>query len=573
MIKLLQYGKRYTGTFLLIILFLVIQALCELALPSRMAGIVDKGIAQGDISYVVSSGLVMLLLALATMAASVLITLFSGRFSTNISRDLRRDVFCRVESFSHAEFDRFSAASLITRTTGDVQQIQFFLGMMPRMLFFAPILAAGGIIRVFMTDPGMSWILAVGIAAGVSVISVFVSAAAKRFKAIQALIDRINLLTRQILTGLPVIRAFGRQQHEERGFDETNREFLKTNLVVARLMAFSMPTMMLIMNLVILLVVWAGSRRIGAGALQVGGLMALITYTMQVIASFVMISMFTMMMSRASVSMKRIREVLETETSVHDPQTPVGFSGEARALVEFRQVSFRYPGAAADTLRDISFTLRGGETTAIIGGTGSGKSTLAALLLRFYDVTAGAILVDGRDIRELRQRELREKIGYAPQRAVLLSGTVRSNVGYGKESPSPEELQRAVQAAQAEDFAAGLDREIAQGGINLSGGQKQRLSIARALVKKPEIYIFDDSFSALDFKTDAALRRALKAEAGDAALLIIAQRVGAIKNADQIIVMDEGQIAGKGAHAALMESCPVYQELALSQLTREELVS
>jgi ATP-binding cassette subfamily B protein len=526
MSHLLRYCRKYPWALTLIIAPLIVQALCELTLPRYMAGIVDIGIAGGDIPYIISNGLIMLLIALASMGAAVLSALFSGRFAADISRDMRHDVFRKVESFSYAEFDKFSAASLITRTTNDVQQIQQFLGMAPRMLMFAPIIAIGGVIAVFLTDAGMSWVLAIGVAAGLAMIVSFITIATSRFRAIQKLTDRMNGLCRRILTGLQVIRAFGTQKYEERRFDEVNTDFTKINLVVNRLVAFAMPSMMLVMNLATLLVVWAGAGRVEAGNLQVGGLMALITYTMQVIMSFIMISMATIMISRANVSAKRISEVLLSESTVLDPEKPEGFLAEDKGKVEFRAVSFRYPGAETDALTGISFTAEAGKTTAIIGGTGSGKSTIAALLLRFYDVTDGEVCVEGKDVRTVGQCELRNKIGYVPQKSVLLSGSIADNLRYGKGDATADELTRATRTAQAESFIAERDgcmeSEISQGGANVSGGQKQRLSIARALVKRPDIYVFDDSFSALDFKTDAALRRALAADVAGSSLIIVA---------------------------------------------------
>lgn len=577
MLKLMRYCKPFLLIIILMLMSLLAQAMCDLALPDYMSKIVDIGIRQGDISYVIFTSAIMLILALAGMAATIITALLSARFAAGFSRDVRHDIFRKVESFSHAEFDKFSTASLITRTTNDVQQIQFLLVMLPRVVFYSPILAVGAVFKVLATDSAMSWIIAVGIVAVLLIVTVLFSIALSKFKLVQKLTDKLNLITRQILTGLPVIRSFGTHRHEEEKFDRVNTDFTKINLTINRLMVFMMPSMMFIMNLMTLLIVWFGAGRIDAGAMQVGNMIALITYTMQIIMSFLMITMISLMLPRASVSGKRIAEVMDSRTSVRDPEISVDFEQNKKGTVEFRNVSFRYHDAEEDTLKSISFIAKPGKTTAFIGSTGSGKSTLANLLLRFYDVSEGSVLVNGVDIRLIKQGELRSIIGYVPQKATLFSGTIDSNLRYGKQDADMKELIKASQTAQAIDFIKekpeGFDSRIAQDGANLSGGQKQRLSIARALVKQPQIYIFDDCFSALDFKTDAALRKALLTEAKDSTLLLVAQRVSAIKNADQIIVLDKGQIAGCGRHEELLESCAVYREIALSQLSKEELAS
>lgn len=577
MIKLMRYCKTFLLIIILMLVSLLAQAMCDLALPDYMSKIVDIGIRQGDIPYVVSTSAIMLMLALAGMAATIITALLSARFAAGFSRDVRHDIFRKVESFSLAECDKFSTASLITRTTNDVQQIQFLLVMLPRVVFYSPILAVGAVFKVLATDSGMSWIIAVGIVAVLIIVTVLFSIAVSKFKIVQKLTDKLNLITRQILTGLPVIRSFGTHQYEEEKFDRVNTDFTKINLTINRLMVFMMPSMMFIMNLMTLLIVWFGAGRIDAGAMQVGNMIALITYTMQIIMSFLMITMISLMLPRASVSGKRIAEVLDSRTSVCDPEISVDFEQNKKGTVEFRNVSFRYHDAEEDTLKNISFIAKPGKTTAFIGSTGSGKSTLGNLLLRFYDVSEGSVLVNGVDIRLIKQGELRSIIGYVPQKATLFSGTIDSNLRYGKQDADMNALIKASQTAQAIDFIKekpeGFDSRIAQDGANVSGGQKQRLSIARALVKQPQIYIFDDCFSALDFKTDAALRKALLAEAKESTLLLVAQRVSAIKNADQIIVIEKGQIAGCGRHEELLESCEVYREIALSQLSKEELAS
>lgn len=525
--------------------------------------------------YVLVTGVKMLGLALLSMLATVLVGFIASRVAAALGRELRGRVFRKVVSFSNAEMDKFSTASLITRSTNDIQQVQMLFVMLLRIVFYAPILGIGGVLKVLNTNTSMAWIIAVAVMAVLTLVIVLFAVAMPRFKVMQKLVDRVNLVTREILTGLPVIRAFSNQKHEEERFDKANTALTRTNLFVNRVMTTMMPMMMLIMNGITVLIMWNGSHGVDAGSMQVGDLMAFMQYTMQIVMAFLMISMFSIMLPRASVSAGRIQEVLETEPVITDPESAAAFDPEKAGLVEFRDVSFRYPGAEADVLEHITFTARPGETTAIIGGTGSGKSTLINLIPRFYDITGGELLVDGVDVRKASQHELRARIGYVPQKGVLFSGTIDSNLRYGNPEATEAELEEAASIAQAADFIRekpdGFDSEISQGGSNVSGGQKQRLSIARAIAIHPEIYIFDDSFSALDFKTDLALRRALKEKTAGSTVLIVAQRISTILHAEQILVLDEGRIVGKGTHQELLKTCEVYRQIALSQLSKEEL--
>lgn len=534
---------------------------------------VDVGAIQ--IQYIVIAGLKMLGLALAAMLATVIVTLLASRTAAGVAKNLRNDVFQKVVSFSNQEFEKFSTASLITRSTNDIQQIQMLLVLLLRIVFYAPIVAVGGCIMALQKNSSMFWVIGVAMVAVLSLVVVLFSITMPRFKLMQKLVDKLNLVSREILSGLWVIRAFGTQKYEEKRFDGVNRDLTKTNLFVNRVMTCMMPAMMLTMNAVTVLIVWVGADRINAGGMQVGDLMAFIQYTMQIVMSFLMISMMSIMLPRATVSANRIQEVLETEVEIADPARPEDFVPSKTGEVEFQDVSFRYPGADEDVLENITFTAKKGETTAFIGSTGSGKSTLVNLIPRFYDVTKGRILVNGRDVREVTQHELRARIGYVPQKGVLFSGTIESNLKYGGDSISDRNMEQAAQIAQATEFIGakpdGYQSEISQGGGNVSGGQKQRLSIARAIAKHPEIYIFDDSFSALDYKTDVALRKELKEKTAGATVLIVAQRISTILHAEQIIVLDEGKIVGKGTHEELLQSCEVYQQIALSQLSKEEL--
>lgn len=528
-------------------------------------------------NYILTSGGKMLLLSLVSMAATVIVSLLAAKVAAGLGRDLRKKVFRKVTSFSNVEFDKFSTASLITRSTNDIQQVQTLMVMMLRIVFYAPILGIGGVIKVLNTDLSMGWIIAVAVIAILSLVIGLFSVAIPKFKSIQKLVDKINLITRESLTGMLVIRAFNNQKHEEKKFEKGNQDLTRTNLFVSRLMSFMMPMMMFIMNAVTVLIIWVGSHQVDMGHMQVGDMMAFMQYTMQIIMAFLMISMVSIMIPRASVSAQRIAEVLGTDVTICDAEERKTFSSEKKGYVEFKNVSFRYPGAEEDVLSNITFTAKPGDTTAFIGSTGSGKSTLINLIPRFYDVTSGQILIDGTDVREVSQKELREKIGYVPQKGVLFSGTIESNLKYGKKEATEEELTKAAEIAQAMEFInakpESFKTEISQGGTNVSGGQKQRLSIARALTKESEIFIFDDSFSALDFKTDAALRKALNNEIAGSTILLVAQRISTIMNADKIIVLDEGKIVGTGTHEELMENCEIYKQIALSQLSREELSS
>jgi ATP-binding cassette subfamily B multidrug efflux pump len=532
-------------------------------------------IANIQTTYILTTGLWMLLIALAGGAATVMVSFFAARISSAVARDLRRDVFRKVESFSNHEFDQYSTASLITRTTNDVTQVQMLVMMGIRMLCYAPIMAVGGIIMAIRKSVSMSWIIALACIVLVGIIAVIFSIAIPKFKIMQQLIDRLNLVSRENLNGLMVIRAFGTQKFEEDRFDKSNKDLTNNSLFVNRIMVFMMPAMMLIMNAVTLLIVWVGAHQIANSTMQVGDMMAFMQYAMQIIMSFLIISIMFIMVPRAAVSGGRIAEVLSVEPSIEDKKTKTEFVKAKTGYVEFKDVSFRYNGADEDALEHITFTAKPGQTTAFIGSTGSGKSTLINLIPRFYDVTAGQVLVNGVDVKDVTQHELRDQIGYVPQKGILFSGTIASNLRYGDKNASDEEIRTAATVAQAIGFidekAEGFESEIAQAGTNVSGGQKQRLSIARALVKKPPIYIFDDSFSALDFKTDAVLRRALKEHTGDSTVLIVAQRVSTIMGAEQIIVLDEGKIMGIGTHEELLRACPTYNEIASSQLSKEEL--
>ncbi len=534
-----------------------------------------RNVDQMQTDYVLQSGLQMLGLAGISMLAAILVTFLSSRVSAALGRDLRNQVYRKVLSFSSGEMNHFSTASLITRSTNDIQQIQLVMTLLFRIVLYAPILGAGGILKVLETKSTMTWVLALGVAVIFAVMAFLFAVAMPRFKKLQTLVDKINLVTREILTGIMVIRAFSTEKHEEERFEEANRNLTRTNLFVNRCMTFMMPVMMLIMNGLTVLIVYTGARGVDEGAVQVGSMMAFIQYTMQIIMAFLMIAMVAVFMPRASVSASRVNEVLETEPSIRNPESAETPDPERRGELEFRSVSFAYPGAEEDVLTDVSFTARRGETVAFIGSTGSGKSTLVNLIPRFFDVSKGEILLDGVDIRRMDLKDLRSRLGYVPQKAVLFSGTIDSNLRYGREDAPEEEIRKAVEIAQAADFVdekpEGIASAIAQGGSNVSGGQKQRLSIARAVVKQPEIYIFDDSFSALDFQTDARLRKALKRETADATSLIVAQRVSTILHADRILVLDEGRVVGQGTHKELLESCEVYRQIARSQLSEEEL--
>ncbi|MEF2954006.1 MAG: ABC transporter ATP-binding protein [Blautia sp.] len=530
-----------------------------------------------QMEYILMSGVKMLGLAFLAMAAAIAVTFLSARVAAVLGRNLRNSIYRKVISFSGRELNQFSTASLITRSTNDVQQVQMLFTLLFRIVLYAPILGIGGVYKVFQTDASMTWILALAVVVITLFVVLLFRIAMPKFTRLQFLIDELNLVSREILTGVPVVRAFSREKHEEERFEEANARLTKTNLFVNRCMTFMMPVMMLLMNGVTVLIVWNGAHAVNEGSMQVGNMMAFMQYAMQIIMAFLMITMMSIMIPRANVAAKRINEVMETQVSIQDSQEAEAVQEDKKGQIVFDHVSFAYPGADEKTLHDIDFTARKGETVAFIGSTGSGKSTLVNLIPRFFDVTEGRILVDGVDIRNLKLHDLRERIGYVPQKAVLFSGTIDSNIRYGKEEATEAEVKKAAQIAQAWEFIEekedGVNSAIAQGGTNVSGGQKQRLSIARAIAKEPEIYIFDDSFSALDYKTDVVLRRALKKETKDATTLIVAQRISTILHADKILVLDEGRVVGQGTHRELLNSCEVYRQIAMSQLSEEELAN
>ena len=535
------------------------------------------GLDTGHMStvYILKTGAKMMGLAALGMAASILACLMASRVGAKVGRGLRRDTFRKVIGFSNAEFDKFSTASLITRSTNDIQQIQFLTVMILRIVLYAPIMAIGGILKVSKTNVDMFWIIGLAVLLIVMVVAVLFIVVMPKFKIVQNMVDKLNLVSREILTGLPVIRAFHTEKHEEERFDKANKDLTKLNLFVNRAMTFMMPTMMLVMNGITVLIVWVGGHSINDGAMQVGDMMAFIQYAMQIIMSFLMICMISVMLPRAAVSAERVDEVLKSETKIHDPKEPKTLPKNGKGEVAFEHVSFHYPGAEEDVLHDITFTAKPGETTAFIGSTGCGKSTLVNLIPRFYDVTEGKITIDGQDVRDLTQHALRDKLGYVPQKGVLFSGNIASNIMFGNPAGSEQEMTEAAQIAQAVEFIDTKPERykspISQGGANVSGGQKQRLSIARAIAKHPDVYIFDDSFSALDYKTDTVLRSALKEKTTDSVVLIVAQRISTILHAEQIIVLDDGKIVGKGTHEELLKTCDAYYQIAASQLSESEL--
>lgn len=574
MLRLIKMLMPYRWAIAAVVGLVFAQSLAQLFLPTLMKYIVDIGIVEGDTGYIVRMGSVMLLVALAGTACAIGASLLAARTAMGYGRLLRSQVFNHIQQFSLREYDQFGAASLITRTTNDVTQIQMVVLMMLRMMLMAPLMMVGGIIMAVSRDAQLSLSVLIVLPLLAMVIVVLASKGIPLFRAMQVKLDKLNLVLRENLTGIRVIRAFNRISHEQKRFDAANLDLTDTAIRVNKLMAAAFPLMMLILNLTAVAVIWFGSFRIDAGQMQVGDLMAFLQYIMHIMFSLMMLSMMFVMLPRAMASATRVREVLSTTTDIHDPDNPAG-TGSRRGYLEFRDVAFSYPGAERPALRNISFAASPGEVTAIIGGTGAGKSTLVNLIPRFYDPDSGNILVDGVDIREMGQRDLRAKIGYVPQQALLFTGTIAENIRYGKEDASDQEVRRAAETAQATEFITalkeGFDADISQGGVNLSGGQKQRLAIARALVRKPEIYIFDDSFSALDFKTDARLRSALRKETEGATVLIVAQRVTTVMDADRIIVLDQGMMAGMGTHRELLDNCEVYREIVLSQLSEEEI--
>lgn len=580
--KIFKNMLPYWRWILVIVVFLAVQAVCELALPQYTSNMIDVGImnVNGDltgaqqISYMWQAGTKMLGITLLMVLCAVVVGYAASLVGAGIGRDLREKTFRNVVQYSNAEMDQFSTASLITRSTNDIQQVQMVSVMLLRMVLYAPIVGIGGVIKVAETKAGMEWVIALAVILIIGFVSLLVSVTMPKFKIMQSLVDKLNLVSREILTGLSVIRAFGREKREEERFDEANRDLMKTQLFTSRVMTFMMPGMMMIMYCITLLIVWVAAKRIDAGAMQVGAMTAFITYAMTIVISFLMLTMMSIMLPRAGVAAERIEEVIRTESSIREADNPKTL-GSCKGVVAFSHVNFRYPGAEEDVLHDIDFVAEPGKTTAIIGSTGCGKSTLVNLLPRFYDVTGGSITIDGIDVRELSLGELRENIGFVPQKGVLFSGTIASNLRFGAADATEDEIKNAARIAQALDFIEekpdGFESAIAQGGSNVSGGQKQRLAIGRAIAKNPRIYVFDDSFSALDMKTDAKLRKALAEETKDAAVIIVAQRISTILHADQILVLDDGAVAAKGTHEELLRRCEVYEQIARSQMSEKEL--
>ena len=575
MARLIKYVEPYLGMVIFAIMLLFGQAICDLALPDYMSDIVNKGITNGNATYIIKLGFQMLGISLISAVFSIIVGFIASKVAAGMSQSLRIDLFEKVEAFSNAEFDKFSTSSLITRTTNDVTQIQTLIVMLIRIIFYAPILGIGGFVHALANSKSMSWIVVLSIISLLGLIGTMFSLVMPKFKIVQSLIDKLNLVVRENLDGMLVIRAFNTQKFEEDRFDKANKDLTDTNLFINRLTSGMMPAMMLIMNLVTVLIVWVGSNQVSAFKMDVGEMMAYMQYVMQIIMAFLMMAMMFIMIPRASVSANRIADVLETKPSVKDCPPSNNKLKVSTGLIEFKNVCFSYPGAEEDVLHNISFTAKPAQTTAFIGSTGSGKSSLINLIPRFYDVTSGEVLIDGINVNTLSLHELRNNLGYVPQKGILFSGTIKSNVAYGGKNSTVDDILRASKIAQAMEFIESkpekFETSIAQGGNNVSGGQKQRLSIARALVKKPQICIFDDSFSALDFKTDAALRKSLKEETGTSTVLLVAQRISTIMTADQIIVLDKGHIVGCGTHDNLMKTCEVYREIALSQLSKEEL--
>ena len=578
MLKLFKYLKPYIWLIIPLIILIYLQVMANLSLPDLMAKIVDNGIIGGDMNAIIKNGLIMLGVTLGGGIAAVGVGFLSARTATGFARDVRQKVFKKVEGFSIVEFNKFSTASLITRSTNDIQQIQSTTLMILRLVIMAPLMAIGGLQKAMENAPDLSWIIAVAVVSLLVVIIVLFVAALPKFKLLQKMVDKLNLVTRENLTGLRVVRAFNKEKTEENKFNDANTDLMKLNLTVNRMMIIMQPFMNLIMNMALIAIVWFGAHLVSERLIDVGNMMAFMQYATQVIMSFLMISMLFIMIPRASVSAKRVNEVIDTDISIKDPEESKKVKkapGKGTGRVEFRDVTFTYPDAEAPVLSGVNFTAEPGQTTAIIGSTGSGKSTLIGLIPRFYDVSAGQILIDNVDIRDQNLSDLYSQIGYVPQKGVLFSGSIKSNVAYGNPVASAEEIENAIKVSQSKDFVQkkedGVNASISQGGANVSGGQKQRLSIARALAVKPKVYIFDDSFSALDFKTEAKLKKELKKETKNKTVLIVAQRISTIINADKIIVMNEGKIVGEGTHQELLKNNSVYQEIASSQLSEEEL--
>jgi len=575
MLKLLKYLKPYILQLLILIGLTYVQVMASLKLPDYMSSIVNKGIIAQNMDFIWNTGLKMLGVTAVSAVCAVINGYLASRIGSGFSKTVRRDVFSKVESFSFVEFNKFSTASLITRSTNDIQQIQMVLIMAMRIVLAAPIMGIGAVQKAYTIAPSMTWIMAVAVGVLTALIIFLFVFAVPKFTLMQKLIDKLNLFTRQNLTGIRVIRAFNRQEYETENFDEINRQVSKVHLFVNRVLGMMQPVMMLVFNMTTILVVWVGAHLIEENNLYIGDMMAFMQYAMQVIMAFLMISVIFIIVPRASVSIKRISEVLDTKLSILDPKNPKKPNGKTKGLVEFKNVTFKYPDADVPVLYNISFTAKPGETTAIIGGTGSGKSTVVNLIPRFFDVTSGQLLIDGINVKDMRQTDLRKRIGYIPQKGVLFSGTIESNIKYGNPRATDKDIERAARISQSIEFISKLEEKynypIAQGGTNVSGGQKQRLSIARAMLINPDIYIFDDSFSALDFKTSSKLYRDLIKETKDATVIIVAQRIGMTINADQVVVLDEGRIVGVGKHKELLKTCKVYKEIALSQLSQKEI--
>jgi len=576
-IKLIRFLKPYKLMIVGAVLLLFIQASCDLALPDYMADIVNTGVMSGGIQFILEVGLKMIGITMLGMTASVAVGFLAAMTAAGVAHDLRKEIFGRIATFTNAEFDQFSTASLITRTTNDITQIQTVLALMIRLVFYAPILGIGGTIKAVQSSASMSWIIGIAVFSLLVSIGILFSIVMPKFKMVQKLVDRLNLVTRENIEGMLVIRAFNAQKFEHDRFEVANRNLTETNLFVNRVMVIMMPLMMLIMNLVSVTIVWVGAKHVSSFQMNIGDMMAYMQYAIQIIMAFLMMSMMFIMVPRAAVSADRVAEVLKTLPSIRDSETPTEFSKDFSGEITFKDVSFAYPGGQDHVLHHLNFTAKPGETTAIIGATGSGKSTLVNLIMRFYDVSSGEILVDGINIKSVKRKHLREKIGFVPQKSVLFSGTIESNLKYADKNANEDDVIRASAIAQATEFIEQKEERyktpISQGGTNVSGGQKQRLSIARALMKKAPIAIFDDSFSALDVKTDRKLREALKKETGESTIIIVAQRVSTIMNAAQILVLDNGHIVGKGTHDELLIHCDVYKEIARSQLSEEELAS